>query len=151
MTGRSALWHAPPVLEDWQVALLEQERTATLGTIAHDGRAHLVPVCFAFEAGAIVIAIDEKPKRGAQLARLRNLARDARASVLVHHYDEDWTELAWVRCEGKAEVLARGELRPAALAALRARYPWYTSMALEGLPLIVAEIERAVSWRWTDG
>ena len=139
------------MFDDWQHALLEDERTATLATIAADGRPHLVPVCFALEAGAIVIAIDEKPKRGGELARLRNLARDPRASLLVQHYADDWTELAWVRCEGRGAVLPRGDERPGALTALRGRYPRYATMELERLPLIVMGVERVVSWRWTDG
>ncbi|MFN0148007.1 MAG: TIGR03668 family PPOX class F420-dependent oxidoreductase [Dehalococcoidia bacterium] len=139
------------MFEDWQLALLAAARTATLGTIAADGRPHLVPVCYALVEGTIVIAIDEKPKRAGTLARLRNLARDPRASVLVQHYAEDWTALAWVRCEGQADVLARGDEWPAALAALRDRYPRYEAMALERLPLVRLPVARVVSWRWMDG
>lgn len=132
----------------WQKELLRTARHAILGTVANDGRAHLVPVCYALDAGAIVIAIDEKPKRGTPLVRLRNIARDPRVSLLIERYDDDWTELAWLRIDGRATVLPEGGGRPEALLALRERYPQYGDMRLEGLPLIVVEIEAQRSWRW---
>jgi PPOX class probable F420-dependent enzyme len=136
------------MFESWQQQLLADARHAILGTVAADGRAHLVPVCYALDAGAIVIAIDEKPKSGSPLARLRNIARDARVTLLIERYDDDWTELAWLRIDGRATVLDTGGERPRALLALRERYPQYGDMRLEALPLIVVEIEASRAWRW---
>ena len=133
--------------QDWELALLGSEPVARLGTITADGRPHLVPVCFVLHDDALFIAVDEKPKRDANLARLRNIERDSRATLLVDHYEADWTWLAWVRVEGRAEVLARGDLAPAVLAALRERYRPYREMSLESLPLIRLTPERVVSWR----
>ena len=137
--------------QDWELSLLRETRVARLGTIAADGRAHLVPVCFVLHEAAVFIAVDEKPKRGTDLARLRNIERDPRVSLLVDRYDDDWTQLAWVRVEGRAEVVARGEARPGALAALRERYAQYREMQLEELSLIRIVPERVVSWRWSAG
>jgi hypothetical protein len=47
-------------------------------------------------------------------------------------------------------VLDRGAAHPAALAALRGRYPQYGEMDLEALPLIVIEPQRLVAWRWGE-
>ncbi|MEO9255813.1 MAG: TIGR03668 family PPOX class F420-dependent oxidoreductase, partial [Tepidiformaceae bacterium] len=118
------------------------------GTIAADGRPKLVPVCYAFEDGRFGIAIDEKPKRSTNLARLANIARDPRATLLIDCYADDWTQLAWLRLDCSATVFERGDERPAMLAALRQRYPQYEGMALEARPLIVLEVERVVGWRW---
>jgi hypothetical protein len=50
-----------------------------------------------------VIPIDTvKPKRGSRLQRLRNLNGDDRTVLLVEHYDDDWSQLWWVRVHGKA-------------------------------------------------
>lgn len=136
------------MFERWQMELLEECRVARLGTIASGGRPRLVPVCYAVVDGAVVMAVDEKPKRGGRLARLRDIARDPRATLLVDRYEDDWTRLAWVRIEGAAAVQERGEEHPAALEALRARYPQYGEMGLEALPLIVVTPERVVGWRW---
>ena len=137
-------------MEAWQEQLLEEERSGVLGTIARSGLPQLVPVCYALVEGAIAIAIDEKPKRGGTLARVRNIERDARATLLVDHYEERWERLAWLRLEGDADVLKQGAEWPDALAALRRRYPRYRGMALEELPLIRLQPARVVGWRWQD-
>ena len=134
----------------WETGLIEELRVARLATIAADGRPHLVPVCYALADGAIVIPVDEKPKRSRNLERVRNIERDPRVTLLFDRYADDWTQLAWVRVDGRASVLPLGEQRPGALAALRARYALYATMALEGRPLLLVVPERARSWRW-DG
>jgi PPOX class probable F420-dependent enzyme len=144
-------WHAGAVFSAWELALLEELQVGRLGTIAPDGRPHLVPVCYALLGEAIVIAIDEKPKSGARLARIRNIERDARVTFLADRYSDEWEALAWVRIDGHATIAPQGSAQPEALEALRRRYPRYRTMALEALPLITIEAERVVSWRWTGG
>ena len=137
------------MFQDWERALLDECRVAGLATIAADGTPALVPVCYALVGDTLVIAIDEKPKAGRRLARLHNIERDPRVSLLADRYGEDWTQLAWVRIEGSAEVLERGGAVPATLAALRDRYLQYRDMDLEPRPLIRITPTRVVSWRWT--
>lgn len=137
------------MFEPWQLALLAECRVARLGTIAADGRPRLVPVCYAVAGDAVVMAVDEKPKRGGKLARLSDIERDPRVTLLVDRYEDDWARLAWVRIEGRATVMERGREHPAALEALRVRYPQYRAMGLEALPLIAVRPERVVGWRWT--
>ncbi len=136
-------------LEDWVERLADECRVARLGTLAKDGQPHLVPVCYAFVDGDFAIAIDEKPKKAGTLARVRNIERDPRVTLLIDRYDDDWTKLAWVRIEGRATVLQSGTDWPAALSALRSRYRPYETMALEDLPLLRIRPERVVSWRWS--
>lgn len=140
----------PAVIGPRERELLLAEPVARLATIAPSGRPRLVPVCFALldePAGPVIaVAVDEKPKRTAALARIADLQRDPRAAVLVDRYDADWSRLAWVRLDVVGEVLPRGDTWPAALAALRARYPQYRAMALEGLPLLRFVPSRVVSW-----
>ncbi len=138
---------APIELEAWQWDLLDACRVARLGTIAKDGGPHLVPVVYAIVDEGIAIAIDEKPKSTTRLARLRNIERDPRVTLLFDRYDDDWSQLAWVRLDGVATVLARGDAYPEALEALRERYPQHREMALEQLPLIIVVPENVVGWR----
>lgn len=134
--------------EAWQLELIAEARRGVLGTVSADGRPHLVPVCYALAEGVFGIAIDEKPKRPGRLARLRNIARDSRVTLLVDRYDDNWRQLAWLRVDGEAAIVERGDERPEMLAALRARYPQYTAMALEGNPLILIVPGHVSAWRW---
>ncbi len=138
------------MFEPWQRVLLEQSRVARIATIAANGEPQTVPVCFAVVDNLLAIAIDEKPKGPARnLARLRNIQRDPRVTLLVDHYDDsNWENLAWVRVHGTAEVLDDGSEWPVAVAALRAKYSQYEAMALESLPMIRIQPRRVVSWRW---
>lgn len=139
------------MFEDWQVALIAELRVARLGTVGVRGQPHLVPVCYAWVEGRFAIAVDEKPKRSGRLARMRNIERDPRVTLLFDRYDDDWSKLAWVRVEGAAEVRSTGSEWPEALEALRARYPQYAGMSLESLPLIAITPERVTGWRWAEG
>jgi PPOX class probable F420-dependent enzyme len=71
-----------------------------LGTVDPDRGTHLVPVVFAFSGDEVVVPIDAvKPKETTQLRRISNLRSDARASLVVDHRSDDWTELWWVRAD----------------------------------------------------
>jgi PPOX class probable F420-dependent enzyme len=120
-----------------------------LVTLRGTGLPRAVPICFAIAKGQLVTPIDEKRKRGRdvrRLGRLRDIERDPRVVILADRWNADWSTLAWVRLEGSAEILERGDVRPVALEALRSRYPPYRSMRLEDLPLIVVEPERVETW-----
>jgi PPOX class probable F420-dependent enzyme len=138
------------VFESWHVQLINETRRAVLGTVARDGRPHLIPVCFAFVRGRFGITVDEKPKRPGPIARVRNIQRDPRVSLLFDRYDDDWLNLAWLRVDARATVHERGGEFPDMLLALRERYPQYRGMHLEDLPFILIEPERIVGWRWAD-
>jgi PPOX class probable F420-dependent enzyme len=124
-------------------------RTATLGTIAEDGRPRLVPICFVLDGDVLYTPIDEKPKQATdprQLARLRDIERRADVTVLIDRWDEDWHHLAWLRIGGRASLTEDPVERARAIAALRAKYPQYAVHDLEARPLIRIAIERVRSW-----
>ena len=61
-----------------------------------------VPAVYAVDAdGYVGVPIDRvKPKASTRLKREDNLEADARAALLVEHWDEqDWTRLWWVRAD----------------------------------------------------
>src|SRR6188472_2564751 len=84
----------------WVDAALREARVARLGTVDATGAVRLVPVCLAVVGGWIVGAVDHKPKRTGQLRRLDDMRDRGEATVLVDHYDEDCTQLWWVRVRG---------------------------------------------------
>jgi PPOX class probable F420-dependent enzyme len=135
------------VMGDDERARFEQARVARLGTIGPDGAPHLVPVTFAMHGDHIVTAVDHKPKTTTALRRLHDIACDARVTLLVDHYEDDWTRLWWVRADGLASVLS-GDDRLPALAPLIAKYPQYTTRPPEG-PVIAVQVTRYLSWAYT--
>jgi PPOX class probable F420-dependent enzyme len=143
-----------PLLSTDQRAFLGSARRAVLATIAPDGHPRLVPICFvvAGEPPILYSPIDDKPKRSDDplaLARVRDIQADLRVTVLVDRWDEDWTRLAWLRCEGGATLLYPGAAdaeHAQAVEALRAKYPQYANHRLEGRPLIRVIIEHVVGW-----
>jgi PPOX class probable F420-dependent enzyme len=117
-----------------------------LATAGADGRPHLVPCTFAADgAGRVIIGIDSKPKTSANLRRLRNISENPRVSLLVDHYDDDWTRLWWVRADGTAAVERAGAEHAAHWAQLRGRYPQYAGQVLDG-PVIVVTVESWTGW-----
>jgi PPOX class probable F420-dependent enzyme len=122
---------------------------ARLATSGLDGRPHLVPVTFAFVGEQVVSAVDQKPKSTTSLRRLRNIGENPRVCLLWDRYDDDWTQLWWVRGDGRARVCAPGSQPWAeAVEALRARYRQYLRDPPRG-PAIVVDVE---SWSgWSHG
>ena len=108
-------------VEPWVTDALGDARVARLGTVDDDGAVRLVPVCFTVVDGWLVSAVDHKPKRTGQLRRLDDMRGTGRATVLVDHYDDDWSQLWWVRVRGRAEVHEDGAERDAAIDALQAQ------------------------------
>jgi PPOX class probable F420-dependent enzyme len=131
----------PPVTAEERLA---EARIGRLATVTPDGRPHVVPVCFALHAGRIYTAVDAKPKATRALQRLENVRAHGTASLLVDHYEEDWTRLWWVRVDGAATI-ADSE---AGLEALAAKYAQYRDQRPEG-PLIAIAPERWRSWSAT--
>src|SRR6202012_2256990 len=66
---------------------------ARLATAGADGRPHLVPVVFVLHEQVVYTAVDAKPKTTQRVRRLANIERNPPVSLLVDHYDEDWTAL----------------------------------------------------------
>lgn len=119
---------------------------ARLATIRRDGSPRLVPVTFALVDDRLCFAVDEvKPKRDTRLARLDDIAHDPRVTLLVDHYDADWTTLWWVRVDGTAVAETGGDLRERALDVLAAKYPPYRAARPEG-PVVVITPRRWSGW-----
>jgi len=135
-------------LGDRERQFLEHHRVARLATAGRDAAPHVVPVCFVIARGSLYITIDEKPKRGpaAALKRLRNIAENPAAAVVVDRYDEDWALLGWVMLRGRADILTGGPEHQDAQALLRARYPQLRPMQIEPNPVIALRIARVTSW-----
>jgi PPOX class probable F420-dependent enzyme len=111
---------------------------ARLGTVRPDGRPHLVPVCFALDGDVVVSVVDDKPKRSTRLRRFDNVRANPAVSLLVDHYNDDWTQLWWVRVDGTARLLEAGTEHARAIDLLVAKYAQYRALRPAGSVLVIA-------------
>jgi PPOX class probable F420-dependent enzyme len=135
----------PTDLVEWAKKLLVTARVGRLGLLDEEGAPRVLPVTFAVAEGRIWSAIDRKPKRSGEPARLRFLRTDPRAALTVDRYSDDWEELAWVQVLGRVEIIEVAD-GAAGLAALTEKYGPYREEAPPG-PLLRLEPQRCLWWR----
>lgn len=123
---------------------------ARLGTIDPRGRPHLVPISFTLVDDVAYSAVDSKPKTTRRLQRVANIEREPRASLLVDHYDEDWTTVWWCFVTGRARVVYEGKEFDNAVRALADKYEQYEGNPPAG-PAVVLEIDRWRGWYSAPG
>jgi PPOX class probable F420-dependent enzyme len=118
---------------------------ARLATLDPDGRPHLVPIVFAVDGDTLYSAVDAKPKRSRTLRRIENARARPDVTVLVDHYDDDWTKLWWIRLRGRARVLEDGSEADRALELLREKYAQYRDEP-PGPPVLAIDVAEARTW-----
>jgi len=133
----------------WARELVARARVARLGYLDGEDRPRVLPVTFAVAGGFVWSAIDEKPKRRAEPARVGYLRRRPEASLLVDEYDDDWARLGWVQMSGRVEVVPAATAVEA-MEALASKYSQYAAGAPPG-PLLRFEVGRVVCWRAAGG
>ena len=131
---------------DAVVAMFAESPVAMLATVGADGAPHLVPVVFAVHDDVVYTAVDAKRKSTQRLRRLANIEANPKVSMLVDHYDDDWTQLWWVRADGIAAIHYSGEEMAAGYALLRRKYVQYQRIALDG-PVVTVDVQRWASWQ----
>lgn len=150
MPGRPAAPQGAPFLElaaSWPVGRLATRNAA--------GGIDLVPFVFAWVAGPgplgrLVSAVDHKPKRRTRLRRFENVAATPEVTVLVDRYDDDWSQLWWVRLRGRGREATDAAERAAALAALVDKYAQYRERPPEGAVLVI-ELDEVRGWSASAG
>lgn len=116
---------------------------ARLASVGATGEPHVVPICFVLAGETIYHVIDGKPKGGGEPRRLRNLRERPAAAVLADHYEDDWRKLWWVRADGCARVLERGQAEAEdAIGLLAARYPQQRAVG----PVVAVDVSRWSGW-----
>jgi PPOX class probable F420-dependent enzyme len=127
-----------------------REPVGRLATLDPDGRPHLVPLCFALAGETLYTAVDEKPKRSRRLRRVENIRARPDVTVIVDHYEDDWSRLWWIRLRGTGRVLDDADERERALALLTAKYEQYLVQPPAG-PVIAIDIEEWRGWSSAEG
>jgi len=131
-------------LPGWAKELLEGGRVGRLGFLDGEDGPRVLPVTYALHGDAIWSAVDRKPKRAGEPARIGYLRRRPEAALTVDHYSEDWRKLRWIQVLGDVEILAAGDA-PGALEALVHKYEPYRAEPPPG-PLIRLAPTRFLWW-----
>jgi PPOX class probable F420-dependent enzyme len=118
---------------------------ARLATTDPDGRPHLVPIVFALDGDTLYSAVDRKPKRSQRLRRIENARARPDVTILVDHYEDDWSRLWWIRLRGRARVLDHGDEREHALELLARKYPQYEQEPPDG-PVLAVDVYETRAW-----
>lgn len=132
-------------LPGWALELVAAERVARLGLLDERGEPRVLPVTFVLAGGLVWTAIDHKPKRRGEPARVRRLRRRPEATLLVDVWDEDWSRLAWVELRGRVDVLDAAAAVQG-LDALQAKYEQYAGARPAG-PVLRLDPRASACWR----
>lgn len=124
-------------------------RVAHLATASADLRPHVVPATYVVDGDTIVMGIDQKPKTTYDLRRLRNVAENPRVAILCDHYDDEWSQLWWVRADGVADIVSDGGAWSSAVELLTARYEQYRSDPPRG-PVIRIHVDAWSGWSYNS-
>lgn len=124
-----------------------EARVARLGTITAVGRPHIVPCCFVLDGDVLYTGVDDvKEKTTSALRRLDNIRLHPAVTVLIDHYDDDWSTLWWIRLDGHARVVDPGSSEERfGMGLLAEKYEPYRTRPMPG-PLISVEITRWLAW-----
>jgi PPOX class probable F420-dependent enzyme len=131
-------------LPAWARELIYSSRVARLGFLDADDKPRVLPVTYALYDDALWTAIDRKPKRPGEPARVRYLRRRPEAAMIADRYSDDWSQLAWVQALGRVQIVPAQEAEPA-VAALTAKYEPYVLEEPPG-PLLRLVPDRILCW-----
>jgi PPOX class probable F420-dependent enzyme len=134
-----------PVEEAEARRRLAGSKVAHLATVSAEGRPHIVPIVFAIDGDTLYFSVDAKPKKTTRLARLTNIEANPGVSVLVDHYEDDWTRLWWVRVDGTAHVITDDAEAQRAIGLLAKRYEQHAAQRPDG-PVVAIHIDRLTGW-----
>jgi PPOX class probable F420-dependent enzyme len=133
---------------------IAEGRVGRLGTADTSGQPLVVPICYAFDGESLFSAIDAKPKARSPLGlkRIRNIRDNAKVSVVIDRYDEDWTKLRYVIIQGLAQILTDGGDFSRGVDLLLAKYPQYRAMRLDREAGVMIQVKpaRVTQWQYSS-
>jgi PPOX class probable F420-dependent enzyme len=140
----------PPAVEEF----IQRARVARLATIDSEFKPHVVPVVFVFDGNHFFIPVDEKRKtaKPERLKRIKNIQDNPNVALLIDHYVEDWTKLAFVMIQGKASVASKREGNVQVRQAykkLMTKYIQYRTVGVGEMCIIITP-KKVASWSYSS-
>ena len=142
------------MLNTVQRELVINQQIARLATSTSTGEPYLTPITFVLDADRILIVIDDKPKSGGPLRRVRNIVENSSVAVLFDHYEDDWNQLWWLLIRGNAEILHYDDFSEEQQSNIpilfKKKYYQYKDLLFYERTFISISIKTVSSWRF-DG
>lgn len=126
------------VLKPRQLSYLKAHELCRLATASKKAKPHVVPVIYAVDGEDVVIAIDYKTKK------LANLLENPRVALVVDEFSPN----RGLMLEGDCEIFERGKEYLRLLKVLFDRFDYYRNNPWgEGeSPILKVRVSKAVSW-----
>ena len=102
---------------------VQWERVCRVATTGAAGIPHVVPVCHALSGGKLLIASGDNARK------VKNIAENARVTVVVDAYSDTWSTLRGVMIQGRARLIERGPRFRRGRDLLYRKYPQYPRQA----------------------
>ncbi|HEY2991831.1 MAG TPA: pyridoxamine 5'-phosphate oxidase family protein [Methylomirabilota bacterium] len=122
---------------------VQWERVCRVATTGAAGIPHVVPVCHALSGGKLLIASGDNARK------VKNIAENARVTVVVDAYSDTWSTLRGVMIQGRARLIERGPRFRRGRDLLYRKYPQYPKeAALSPSDSVIIEVTptRVFSW-----
>ena len=131
-----------------QARWLTTAPSAHLATADASGTPHVIPVCYASDGRFLFSVLDQKPKRAqvTRLRRVRNIRENPQVSLVIDHYEDDWSRLGYILLMGTAELIFEDLEHEDAVRLLRQKYSQYRAMDVDANPVIKITPQRVVCW-----
>ena len=120
---------------------LKRNELGRLATVSHDGTPHVVPVCYIYHTGKLVIAIDYETKK------YQNLLASKKVAFVVDAYRP---KMYGILIQGKAKIVETGPEFQEAYRLFHKRFSWVRADPWkEGeAPFIIIEPTKKASWNF---
>ena len=86
--------------------VLDKSNVARLALIDRKFLPDAMPIVFGRRENVLFSPVDGKPKKTANLARIKNLEANSNTMLLFDHYSSNWEDLWWLRlvCDAKVVI-----------------------------------------------
>ena len=120
-----------PIEKQVAYRLIDSAKVARLAQLAPEQSVHAIPFVFVRHGDNLYSPVDGKPKRHAKLSRLDWIEQFPEVTVLIDQYEDDWSNLWWLRIYGEAlKVDSNADHWGELMQMLVTKYPQYNEIPM---------------------
>jgi PPOX class probable F420-dependent enzyme len=130
--------------------LLASWPVARLAINTESGYPQQQPIVFCYDGDVLWSPLDGKSKSGTELQRVKNIRNNPKACLLLDEYENDWSQLWWLRVDVIASVHYLSDIVEAnnIETLLRNKYSQYQNVELFKTPASIIKFEIIAFRSW---